>query len=636
MPQGKPYDSILLRDGTSQKQRQDTVLLQDHHALADERSLEDLVRLTKDYAETVRFFDFDGSTGNWKAFFQQLTEENLALLQSKNNFDPHIALYLSFLRLFAHAQADLNKFTRRHLDFYYRNVLGLSLQPGYADNVHLIFELSKTASEELLEKNTKFDAGKSNGLPLHYKLDDDVVINKVTVSDLRTVHLSPLQPNVIRMATVSNSADGLGGKLKPEAPFWDAFGLRHIPQTKANRSKVGFALASALFLLKEGRRTITLTLSLGNLTEDVNAAIRRLSLLPRFDVFYSGEKAWHSPGSDVGVQFGNYNPAAQTQDLVLSIVLDAAEPSVTAYQAKVHGGRYETEHPVIQVLTDTTLNGNLFAVLKNTRVLNCSARVNVTGITSLELESDQGVLNAQKPFQPFGAAPKKGSSFYVSYDELMQKKVTDFTFTVTWLDPPADFKKHYTGYETVISNNDFFKATYYLKDGTKGTTELFLDNAIGTINWPHASINFNWTLIQSRFVLPSYLSHHELFSNPNFGVSAFGKTALRHIRISSPAVTSPPTKGFIRFELQKSFLHDEFSRVYTGAVLRKSRNDDVVLPKEPYLPVIKSIAFSYSAEEVGSSPATASFSSYSRKKLQFFQQCSFCFRQKRFPFSLVQ
>ncbi|RYZ57443.1 MAG: hypothetical protein EOO14_10975, partial [Chitinophagaceae bacterium] len=618
MPKGNPYDSLLLRDGTSQQKRQATVLLNPSFAQADERSLEDLFRFAQQYAASVQFYPLAGATTDWTAFFQQVKVEDLPLLESKNDFDPHLALYLAFLRLFAHAQEDLNKFTQRHLDFYYHNVLGLNLQAGVADSVHLVFQLAKNAAEDLLPKGELLQAGKRDGVPIHYQLDEDVVLNKTLVTDLRTVHRSPGRPDVLSVATVSNSADGVGGKLKPHAPYWDAFGLRHIPPADAKMSKIGFAFASSLLLLKEGARTITLTLSLGGLTENIAQTVRRLSLLPRFELFYTGEKAWQQPVADAGVSYGAYNAAAQSQDLVLTIALDAAEPSVVPYQAAVHGGAYATDHPVLQVLVDTTKPGNLFPVLKGAQLLNCTARVAVSGITSLELENDQGVLNAKKPFQPFGATPKKGSSFYVSYDELMLKKITDFQFQVTWLDPPSRFATHYAGYETKISDNDFFKAGYTLKDGTRGTTELFLDSASGTINWPHTSISFNWGLVQSRFLLSPYVSHLQLYSNPNFGAAAFGKSALQGIRISSPAVLAPPAKGFIRFELQQGFLQDEFSRVYTAAVLKKVWDDTIVLPKEPYLPTVKTISFSYSAEETAGNPTQDSFVSFTQKRLQFF------------------
>lgn len=43
-----------------------------------------------------------------------------------NNHEPHYALYLSFLHLFRLAQNGLNTYTRRHLDFYYKEILRLA------------------------------------------------------------------------------------------------------------------------------------------------------------------------------------------------------------------------------------------------------------------------------------------------------------------------------------------------------------------------------------------------------------------------------------------------------------------------------------------------------------------------------
>ncbi|RTZ49437.1 hypothetical protein EJ377_01930 [Chryseobacterium arthrosphaerae] len=71
------------------------------------------------------------------------------------------------------------------------------------------------------------------------------------------------------MAGVANSADGLGEKLPEGSNYWWPFGYNSA-ETDSDRSiykklpkaKLGFSVASSLFDLKEGERTVTLKLLL--------------------------------------------------------------------------------------------------------------------------------------------------------------------------------------------------------------------------------------------------------------------------------------------------------------------------------------------------------------------------------------
>ena len=107
--------------------------------------------------------------------------------------EPHAALFLTFLQLLRIQQDNINDFTQRHLDFYYREVLGLREEPQRPDQVHLIFELARNTHQHILKAGTRFAAGKdASGVSLHYRLDADTVLNKAQVASLRTVFLDTL------------------------------------------------------------------------------------------------------------------------------------------------------------------------------------------------------------------------------------------------------------------------------------------------------------------------------------------------------------------------------------------------------------------------------------------------------------
>lgn len=149
----------LKRDGTGQRQRFPAAL-DASYVKVDERSMNDLLQFAAAYAKEVKFFDASNTpAGDWQnlfAFDQKLLDD----INSRTDVQPHYALFIAFLRLFEIAQNDLNQFTKRHLDFYYEKVLGLAKRDGEPDKVHVIFELAKNVSQELIAKGTAVDAGK--------------------------------------------------------------------------------------------------------------------------------------------------------------------------------------------------------------------------------------------------------------------------------------------------------------------------------------------------------------------------------------------------------------------------------------------------------------------------------------------
>ena len=297
MAEKKPYDFILQRDGSSSTQRAQTVLLQPGYFKPDERSLNDIYQFAKNFAAKVNFYEFesfedsiatdnvklaDCKDGDWSQFFQLIDTGSLA---GKKNLDPHLALYFAFLKLFSHAQDQINQFTEKHIDFYYNKILGLELKPGIEDNVYVIFELAKNAHNVILEKDALLDAGKIHNIPAAYSVNDKVVLNKAVVGGLKS---SVLKNDTIELAHRTDTIDGVSKMLPANQPYFDAFGLRHIPEVQKQKAKIGFAIASPVLLLKEGNRKITFSIFLSGLSTD----LKKANAINAVELFLTGEKEW--------------------------------------------------------------------------------------------------------------------------------------------------------------------------------------------------------------------------------------------------------------------------------------------------------------------------------------------------------
>lgn len=215
-----------------------------------------------------------------KARAQQMFDAEVALLELpeetlERRLEPHIALFITFLQLFRHAQEGMNDIPRRHLDFYYHSVLGLERRPADPDHAYLIFTLAKEFSEELVEKGTLVTAGKDKkGRPIQFETLERWKVTKASIEEIRNTAITP---DYINASTISEKG------VPPAAPF-RPFG----DDGSAPVGELGFAIASPQLLLLEGRREVEVTLDLGGEIEYVNEFPSDVS------VTYSTGEAYHT------------------------------------------------------------------------------------------------------------------------------------------------------------------------------------------------------------------------------------------------------------------------------------------------------------------------------------------------------
>ncbi|WPV01751.1 baseplate J/gp47 family protein [Mucilaginibacter sp. cycad4] len=201
---------LLYRDGVSQSQRL-MAELDPAYINIEDRSLGDFIVFARDFAHYLRFYNTDNeSSTNWGAFLtggaaQGLPQDKwLADLliyindpelfaaqqpeKAKVYANPHLALFVAFLKLLETIKTQLNQFTKKHLDLYYGELLGLSRKKPIPDVVNIIIELSNDVEELLLEKGTAVNAGKDTlGKDLVYKIQKDTLITKATVARIKSV-----------------------------------------------------------------------------------------------------------------------------------------------------------------------------------------------------------------------------------------------------------------------------------------------------------------------------------------------------------------------------------------------------------------------------------------------------------------
>ncbi len=495
---------------------------------------------------------------------------------------PHMALLLAFLQLLEHARDHLNTLTEAHLDFYYREVLGLTTRAAEPDQVHQLFELAKSFKTHTLAEDTFLKAGKdSTGVDLLYATDSELVVNRAVLDEdhgLKTVFVEKDTDGVVvnvYAAPDADSADGEGAAIEDEDGKWETFGGTSMPD-----AEIGFAVASPMFLLAEGTRTITLTFRL--LAESPGTLAGpgvETELKDNVKVYASGKKEWLSLEVE-GAEVRRANSLRPI--LVYTLKLEAGEDGVVAYDDEILLDGFKTPYPVLKLVLESSKSCP-YKYFEGLSIRKLGITVQVEGLRNLILENDVGVLNPAKPFLPFGPIPKKGSSFLVGSPEVFPKSVTSLDLTIEWADLPEEsFVSHYAAYKTldssvppvevpIVTGNDYFQAAYsVLQDGEWVEEASWDDDAVRRLFDGNSA-----EAPKSRPTLSLPLTALPRDTEPE-GFESFDPT-LR--------------QGFLRATLKQSFLHGLYPKLLAKAAIGQG---DV--PNPPYTPLMASFTLGYTAK----------------------------------------
>ncbi len=226
-----PDTTSKIRDGISQQMRRKAALLPEY-AKIDERSLRDDLEFILKCSKELRYFNEDdkpaGDLSELFSFFPQGDDvEQKRLLDNIEYFikniealpedqarayqQPHFVLLLSFLKLLEVVRERLNGLTKKHLDFYFQDVLRMQKKKAVPDRVHVLVDLAKNTKEFLLPAGTLLNAGKdSAGRMLIYKTDEDAYLNHVQVAKVKSVYLNKRIVDIQLALNAVTSEEDLG------------------------------------------------------------------------------------------------------------------------------------------------------------------------------------------------------------------------------------------------------------------------------------------------------------------------------------------------------------------------------------------------------------------------------------------
>lgn len=643
----KNVDKILERSGTDQEERFIKALDPENFELHD-FSIEDWILFAYNFAKNINYYatdDDENPLRDWQCFFHDFGLENkivpsrttkeydqlkesiteiLTTYKEAHNLTPHLTLFVCFLQLLKFSKERFNALTKRHLDFFYKDILQVDKLAPVEDQVHVLFELARKSSEEQIVEGTELNAQKDvNGNQRIYKTQEELIVNRAKVASLKTIY-NGLKQSELKASQVANTLDGLELPLPEESPYWYPFGYTSDEEnyTELEDAEIGFALSSPMLYLKEGLRTVAITIDFEkDITKANPKALSKFSpevLKDIFTIYGSGEEDWIGPIELVtegttedateegeedkeGDKKGLGNTELSKKQLKLVIQLDRDSEALLNYNEEFLLKKYNTTFPVLRFLlkTENKKGYDFYTAFTDNAIKKITIKVDVKEAKEITVENDNGVLKTAKPFYPFTTQPVKNSNFYINYPEVFSKNWERIEVNLKWKNTPDNFKDWYKAYiekqrlattkgaykaqmkkgvnsELIVKNNAYFKIKKALLNkeiwDEKTTSETLFSSI--TTDEETKEVTFRSIVKLTNNLLSKEETDEEKLNN-NFEVE-LGKASA------------------IRLSLQQTFLHELYPRLYALALTTEG---NPLIPNEPYTPIIEEISLNYVGEE---------------------------------------
>lgn len=563
---------------------------------------------------------FDTYLSTYTKIIQEAETELLKTLESYDAHTPHYALFLSFLMLFRFTQTHLNTLTQRHLDFYYKEVLRLQPRAAEANQVHVLGELAKQVDSYLLKQGTLLKAGKDSlKKDVNYQLDADSVFNKAKVVQLKTFFKASTSENIkvpgtstvkqnntgrVFASPASNTDDGIEAKLTSANKEWQPFVHKvykeaELEQIAMPKALLGFALASHYLFLTEGERKVFVRLAMND-----NSALNSKHI----ECYLTAEKEWYKVESLTIASSGKKLSDNSADCAEISFTIPGSAPAIVNYNAAKHGGTFNVALPMLKIYLKNDDDTSIYEydALKDITITQTEIRVEVGmdnansqgGLKNLILSNDFGVLDASKPFMPFGSQPKKDTGFVVGHKEIFSKKNAAISLNIEWADLPAD--ENNIRYD---ANNN--PTTANVQSWAPTIMPGFLDSGI----WQSYSLD-------NTAIFDSTNSKVQVFSP----AQSIPTGCVADYEAEYSGLNPDSVNGFLKLTLADSFGHSDYVKDLSLSLIEKVPGVTKTIsntPIEPYTPKIKSIYAGYSAYSINDlSVATAE--AFGSREISFF------------------
>ncbi|PKH50313.1 phage baseplate protein [Tenacibaculum sp. Bg11-29] len=609
----KIIPNILQRNGTGQEQRMIKALDPENFELHD-FTIEDWILFAYSFAEKLNYFSKENhevASSDWQLFFKKLITSEVPfrgtreygklkedIAKTLNDFtkeaklSPHLTLFVCFLKLLEFSKERFNKLTKRHLDFYYKEILQVDKKEAIPDQAHVIFELAKKITNQQIKEDTLLDAKKDAlGKPLNYKTNEELIVNKASVGAIKTIYNNNSDNlKKIKASHVANTKDGLEEPLLADEPYWYPFGYPSKGKNvdELQDAEVGFSIASPMLLLQEGERTVTITIKFDADFEKESFKVD--TLIENLKLYGSGEEKWIEP-TLIAINNANDGNLDVSNQIIFTFFLGYDSGAIVNYKEEFLLKKHKTTHPLVRFIFDISNDTgyNFYRFLASNTVNEITIKTVVKGVKSLKVENDNGLIKTKKPFHPFTTRPTEGSNFSVNYEEAFSKKWKDFTVNLRWKNVPEDFKIWCQAYLKSTSYSSISTYAVELKKDIDDRSLLVTDEKYFQVK--NRMLHVAGETKETVGEIVSLFTRNVVEDGDTEEIFYTGN----YTAVNSSNTYEVDKAGALQLTLERSFLHGLYARLYALAV--SSGDKEINLPNEAYTPLVETLTVDYVAEE---------------------------------------
>lgn len=465
--------------------------------------------------------------------------------------DPSVAILLAFVRSYSDIVAGYNKRWEALTEFYIEDILHVRPLAFVPDKTWLALTPSERIDMLCIPAKTGFIAGKqADDVPIIYRNEKEAYISRMRLQELFSFFL---YDRLLLRKNISIC-------ISPEDPATTPAQSLFTPQGVVEPVSMGLLVESSLLLLKEGKRlgSVEFTLNQRSRLTLGGQLMKPAFLQDAFCPEITTGEGW------TAISEYNLTYTDETGTLTFRFQLPPDFPATNAACGELHD--ITTQMPVLRLCMNPESVYYPYIWAKECLIDRVKIRVQVTGVTTLDIRTVSGPVSTSQPFYPFGPMPERGDWMIWGSEEMAIKPLSTVQLLCEWLQlpPSADgFAGIYKDYAPPLDNSSF-KIQTGLSSGSQWKT-----NDTG-------------------------LKHLFSFSFPKGKVettSTFSWEVSPHV----------PTDGLFRMVLAEpgvGFGYAAFRELFGEVMIRNSfKRKKVLPPVSPVTPLMDHLRADYTSEE---------------------------------------
>ncbi|MGQ1786259.1 hypothetical protein [Saccharicrinis sp. GN24d3] len=585
--------------------------------------LEEIEEQKKYVDEKIKILNHKNDLEGWREFYNNIfgaivlikelaTKSYEEELSNYQNHHPHIALLISFFKLFKHLQNDINQLTQKHLDFYYLDLLHQQKRKLNTGTAIIELQLIDGVQQVTINtgENCEFLFGEDQ--KHNFVTSTEMQINKAKIAELRTLYKSDYYPfsnssehenfslnNLFEEDILTDAGNPVNANIVKRTEYPATLGQAQVQNdlawTTQRWSHIGIIVSSPALILEKGKQNIRLTFKItpasfkkteimfgglinqeileqekykkGSVSTDYDKLKNRVIsnfFKDAFIISITGLEGWKK------IKLVNTKFNFSDTSLIIAMALDEHADMLVSMDKSIHGGDFESEWPCIKIHVNNNTQYHPYKILRHIILDYVTVEAHVSEVGKFNLSNSLGDLDHTIPFMPFGPAPVVGNYLKIQNPFIFQNNLTHLEITIHWAGLPGSrhgFNDYYKAYPHKIENNSFKVVITDDKNKADTSKKQLIPELFETSNH----------YLSNKKIIPlnmDYLSFRKSFGTEK----------------------SPNQLFMILKDPEIAFGHQVFANIYAQSALlnSKSKNIQRPLPNQPFTPVIERLTLNYS------------------------------------------